>query len=297
MNYKLDELNENNITDFLLNPLQKAGYYNGCLLQKYPVSEMVDSVICLDEDDLTFKKICYVLYEKKEIMVTYHKMKEEYFITDKMRDSKRYIIMGAIVTPLILGIHKKISKIEKEKLEEADSNPEYIDAINQFKDKHFQLVVNEVLGGEKVYFENIPYSIDDIDRFVKEMADETLIECYLGNEAVIDKYINDIVCSKEFIINFIVYPKVREKAKEYIDAGGLTEHEIMLKEYNAKTKTSNGASYNVQIETITGEVIECYSEVTATGYLKSCKSFPSNDVHLKDVKKAIRDGVVLYEKE
>lgn len=294
MNYKLKELNDSEITDFLLNPLLRNNYYKGFLVQKYPVNTMVDHIIFLDKKDSTFEEIGYVLYEKKEIITFSNRMKEEVVFEKNVLDQGAYVIGPFILSKLRVETHARIEAIRKGRYDEVERNPDYLEAIASFKKKYFPLVINDVLGTAVSIFPEIIDHSTFVDEFFGNMDSETVVESYLGNKIVINRLISDILCSNDEVLNNVIYPKVREDAEKYVAAGVLTDEQKSLSNYISKTKASKNSLAVIQVETMSGKTMNAYNRVTYDGCILDMSN-PFRKVPIKDIKKVTHNCLIVYE--
>lgn len=174
MNYKLERLNEDDITDFLLDPLLKTAYYNDYLVQKFPINESADQVVFFDKESLFFNKVGYVLYQKKEIVVVLNRIEDEIIFTNETLNKENYRIWPIIVSDIRKETQKRVGAIE-----------EKIRLDNQ-------LGKSELLKSSEC--ENcvqLP-GFMLVDQFFEKVNHETLIYSYLGDPKVIDEFINSI---------------------------------------------------------------------------------------------------------
>lgn len=136
LKYKLQELTDDMITDFLLNPLSKTAYYRDYVVQKYPINEHVDHMIFFDKEGLFFNNVGYVLYEKEEIVITDGYVDGEYAFNKKVVNSGKYIPREKIEWDLRCNTNRKIKDIENSGRVNIESIADYNNKLEAFKAKY-----------------------------------------------------------------------------------------------------------------------------------------------------------------
>lgn len=125
------------------------------------------------------------------------------------------------------------------------------------------------------------------------MSDEMLVANYLGETEVIDKFVDSIVLSDDFLRKYTLYPKLLEEAREYVEKGVLTEDEKILSDYASKTRAVK--AFSIQVESISGQIMQCFNRVDAKGEIIIEMGF-QHKISFMDVKKVTYNQAVIYEK-
>ena len=65
MSYLINKIEESELTDFLLNPYKKTIYLGDTLIQKYPINELMDDIICILNGSASFDVVGVLIIIKR----------------------------------------------------------------------------------------------------------------------------------------------------------------------------------------------------------------------------------------
>lgn len=288
MDYKLKHLREDELSKFLLNPFQKSAYLNNRIIQKYPINESVDDIICISEVEKDFCRTGVVIYANNEIILE----SQSFFGTDVV-NSKPFNIIDNLKEPTTELVRKMLQKSKVEKLEEIKKMELYKRVYEYRTERYFDSFVFTELG-------TIPISLDhsnQIDRKIKQFIDGLMLDDYieisLGSMHVIDKFLDSFIKSELFIEIEIVDPQIIKDAKDYVAAGKFNKRELILIDYLDKTKASKANRF--EIETTEGRRASCYNCINYYGKVFSTDGL-SFVVDVEDIDSVKCGGNLIYKK-
>lgn len=288
MNFKLKEITEDNLVDFLLNPFEKSAKFGDKVIQKYAVNDKLDDILVLPNNEKAFHRAGIVSYKTKDIILSISDVLET-----KLVKSKPFILRTTAIFKIMDLTNKRLDDYKKSNLEKIKENDLYKRLYRCLKDKYFEQLVFQELGTTNVNFNIGSLTDRDIDIFLSGLKLTDLADILSGNIKDVDALIHKITKSPNFIEAEIIQPELTREAKEYVKKGVFTKREQILIDYLAKTKTSGAQKFTVK--TIQGTTAYCKNEVNSQGQVYSSDNLLfSSDI--RDIDTVTYNGKVIYKR-
>lgn len=288
MRFKLKELKENTLEDFLLNPFSQSAMFNDDIIQKYKINDRVDAIFLLSEKRGDCRQVGIACYNYQEIFLWIRNV-----FGESLCETKPFRTRSDANYRAIDIITKRLAKFNENYLEKIKETEEYKRAYWHAKERYFEAIIFHELGAASVQFSGRAIAEFELSSFLDELHIVDLTLILAGETKSVDQFIKRISTSKEFIEEQIIRPELIKEAKAYIEKGIFTKREQFLIDYLSKTKIQGVRK--VTIKTTTGNLLNCHNQVNCYGKIFSTDGL-SGFIDVEYVDAVIHEGEVLFKK-
>lgn len=279
-------IRDDEIEAFLLNPFERAAYYKGKILQKYPFREDADHVIRVEEP-VKASSACFILYDQKKILYNEFYESEPYFPENEPFQKLKDQIEEIKSDMCDLLIEKVDAKRKSFK-----SDPILKARYDKIKGYYFGKIVNVLLGAESFDFVKSSDAYAQIRGYVIRYNREEIVLATLDPK-MYEPFIEELSEEDDVLVYDIFHPEIIKEAKEYVKAGVFTEKEKRLIKFIDKTKDCGAKKFTVIKES--GESVSCLNKVTAEGGIPVAKN-NEEIVDIEDISKVKYCNKIIYKK-
>lgn len=288
MSYNVKKIEENELTEFFLNPFKKIAYYDDYVIQKIEKDHEVDCFICIDLNRRRAFRTGFIVYEKQEVI-----MELNYLLEGEVFNKYPFIKLCDFKSNIVDMITAKVEEIKTDKIEEFRKTEAYIEGHDAMMRQYFRQLIFAGLGTTDFTLQIDSYKCSMITRFLDELEDDDFISIAKGSMGLIDNCVEQIKISPNFIAAEILQQEIKQKVEDYLAAGKFTKREELLIDFLAKTKASGAKRFTV--ETISGEKQMCRNAVDKEGNVRIVENY-SNKIDIEDIKSVTYKGKKIYKK-
>lgn len=288
MSFILKKLEVDELAAFLTNPFSKSAEFGDFIFQKYPTTSLLDEILAIHKDSIYTYVVGFSDYESNKIFVLndyplgYVNIEVEpfTFISNARNDLKESVI-------------NIFEKAKVDRLEEIESSKAYNNIYNFNKDRLMQKLIFTKLGADdcEPLFQSDLNS--KVSKFFELLSVKDVINAYNGHLVKLDKFIEKIIFSDEFILTEVVFKKLEIEANDYIKAGVFTKREQRLIDYMKHTKPSGANNFTAYF--VGGKKVRLKNAVTAKGYVTVLGSY-EYCVDFEKIERIDYNGKTIYRK-
>lgn len=283
MSYLINKVDKKDFAEFLLNPFQKAVYLGDVIYQKYPIDDLNDHIYMIKETSL----VLYgrVNYEHQEVI-------------ERLRivaiDPQSFIRTGELRASIARKIKADLDAMKASRAAEVKASDHYLAFMKEHKKICFESMMFHMLGAVEV----TPYVSDTISssipKFIDSLSFDDLCNFRYGNLELVNKGVEDIFMSENFLLNYFIIDEIREEIKTIIDTGALTERQKHLQ--NIVKKTNDCGCVNFSVLTTKGLQYTCRNWIINQGKIFVIGDPDCQSIDFESVYKITAKGKVIYEK-
>lgn len=289
MSYAIQTIKEDGLVEFLLNPYKRITYLGTRILQKYPKDHLSDDLFIFETSD----KCCCIYgridYLKKEIIAD-----KPYLLNYEVTRKPPFFTFKDLKLDLQDKMKNDLEMMKVTKLAEIKLNPEYIRIYDECRGKHLQPMIFELLGTCD-YCPNVrAYKNDGISRFLDLLSLDNMANIMYGKVDLVNKELERILISKNFLLSEILIPTLRAEAKEIVDTKKFSQRHLHLINYIKKTKDCGATRFT--IETTSGEKLICHNRIHSDGSVVSTGKLVKS-IDFESIEKVTYKSKVIYKKD
>lgn len=288
MDYKLKILREDNLSKFLLNPFDRSAYIDDKIIQKYPLSESVDDIICLSNMEEDFCRVGAVIYKNNEIIIGFSSSFGLGIVNEKP-----FILIDNLKNTTKELVRKMLDKLKVDRLEEIRDMALYQKLYTYRTSRYLSPFVFTELGTGPITLDHGYQVNNKIAEFVNGLRLDDFIEISLGSMEVINDFLDKFITSEIFLEVEMVDPQIVRDAKDYVAAGKFNKREQILIDYLYNVKRSKACTFTV--ETTGGRSAICNNFINYYGKVFSTDMF-SFVADVEDIEKITCNGSLIYKK-
>lgn len=285
MSYLIEKIEQDDLAAFLLNPYSKSAYFRDHLLQKYPKDHLTDDVYMIKEEKSSIKFYGRVYYWRREIIEA---------LPFNLVQTPPFVAVRTLRSDLKGKITADLERMVVSRAAEAKSSVRYAHLVKTCRSKFIEYAIFEILGAA----EAIPYIIDRtaiaISKLICEFNLDELCDIRHGNLELVNKGMDDIFMSENFLTYHILLKEIKEEAEKIVAAGKLTQRQRNFKNIIDKTKNCNYP--NFKVETTMGTTVSCRNIINVTGSVFVNEHIGMETFDFEQINKIIAKGKVIYEK-
>lgn len=260
MSFSIEDVEEKGITEFLLNPFSKAAKSGDFIFQKYPNEDRLDEILAIHKNKNCFYSIGFADYGLKKVFI-----QEDYPLSFLDIEADPFLTISKARDALKQSVIDVFEMAKVDRIEEIESRIEYNRIYGFNKERLLQKMIFTTLGTDKteILFQS---SLDSkISKFFEGLSVQDVINAFNGHLIKMDKFIEKIIFSDDFILTEVLFKKLEMEAIDYVKTGVFTEREQHLIKYIKHTKTSGANSFTAYF--VGGEKVRLKNEITEKGYV------------------------------
>lgn len=284
----VQKIEEKELTSFFLNPFERTACIGNRLLQKYPRGPMMDDIIAFKVGTRDCDIYGCVDYVNKYIAVG-----KSYLLNYDVTKYKPFLSLYDFRYEAFDIIRKKLDKMKITKLPELKNSIDCKMLYEQLKAKIFEPLIFSLLGTQYYNSKVKPYGTIAISMFIDMFTLDDMIAIKSGDTCFVDKELERIFNTENFMTSEIIMPLLKEEAQKSIENGTLSKRQLHLKNYLEKTKNCGALRFTV--ETKSGETLSCQNTVNFDGSL-SVVNRMMKKIDFEDVVKVTYKNKVIYKK-
>lgn len=288
MIYKRQNIKEDELEGFLLNPFERSAIFQGMTLQKYPIIPEIDDLFCLNDSTRTMSRVGAIAYKRGEIfLLNNHNLD----LTDVR--SKKFTTSYKLKSMLVEIIKEELEKAKTNNWEELKKSDRYQTLYRNKKEYYLDRVIFNQLGTSIIDCNVRSWTGDRVAEFVSGLNLDDSLDALLGYMKEINKFVKQTIFSDNFLESEVIPVEIEKEAKAYIEAGRFNMRERILIDYLEKIKVAGDSKFT--IETLSGKYIYCTKSVNHLGKVSEVNN-TSVQVDIENIQKAILNNQVIYRK-
>lgn len=285
MKYCFKEIKEDEVIEFLLNPFERAAYFESYCILKLQRNTLLDDFFITNENLKDSERIGHVMYDRHLVMV----IKPE-LLNKAVLDNPCIKTINEYQEALREGILSRIETVKNERLEDIMSQRKYKDLYDYYHNLYNKEIIFSLLGTK--YFQ--VYQTDETERVITDyvvyVSRQSLMNDEIGDCDIINSFVDKLFEKDNFIIHNVLIPEMIKKAEEYVAIGKFSLREQILIDFIESLKAKKPKL--LRIETKDGNSSVCRPVIDCDGTLLG-----SNGVDFEDVKRATFVGKEIYTKK
>lgn len=285
MIYCFKEVKEEELVKFLLNPFERAFYFNDLLIQKFPRDPLLDDFFMSNTLLNNCQKVGHIVYNKEMVMVNHPN-----FLSQSILDHPAVKTIYEFKDSLREKIKVEIEKAKMKKTEEIKAWKQYQELYDYYNKVYFNSIVFSLLGTMDCNLTPTNKTDDAISNYLVHITSDNFISADTGQLDLINSFVEKILAEKNFIINEFVFPEIQKEAKAYVAAGKFSKRELILIDFLESIKAAKPKLLSIELKN--GKKKMCKPKIDCDGIL-----FNSNDVDIEEVEIASFLGKIIYTKK
>lgn len=285
MKYCFKEIKEDEVIEFLLNPFERAAYFESYCILKFQRNMLLDDFFITNENLKDSELLGHVMYDRHLVMV----VKPE-LLNKAILDNPCVKTINEYKAALKEGVLSRIETVKNERLEDIMSQRKYKDLYDYYHNIYNKQIIFSVLGTEAFQVQQT----DETERFIAEfttyVASENLMSDGIGDDDIINSFVDKLFEKDNFIIHNVLIPEMIKKAEEYVAIGKFSLREQKLIDFIESIRAKNPKI--LRIETTGGISILCRPGINCDGTILGY-----NSIDFEDVKTARVMGKEIYTKK
>lgn len=285
MLYCFKEAKEDEFVKFLLNPFERAFYFNDLLIQKFPRDPFLDDFFMSNVLLNNCQKVGHILYNKDLIIVNH-----PHFLTQSILDEPLVKVIYELKEEFGEKIKAEIEAAKIKRLEEIKASVQYKELYDYYTKVYFNSLVFSLLGTMECKLAPANETDDAISNYTTYLIADNFISADDGKLDLISPFLEKLFDKKYFITNEFVFPEIEKEAKSYVDAGRFSKRELILIDFLESIKAANPKLLDIELENGRTEV--CNHKVDCDGIIVHSK-----DIDIEEIKTASYLGTIIYTKK
>lgn len=289
MSYEIQTINETELVGFLLDPYRRTACLGTRILQKYPKDHLSDDILIFEMSDSSCAIYGSIDYVKKEIIAD-----NTYLLNYDVTEKAPFFKVQDLKQDLIDRMKNDLEMMKITKLSEVKLNSKYITIYEEYKAKCLQPMIFALIGTCAYYPEVRDRTSYPISKFVAWLTIDNIVDIRAGKTELLDKELEIIFNSENFLLSRIVIPTLKAEAKEIVENAKFSKRQLHLKKYMDKTKNCGATRFTV--ETTAGEKLSCQNRVDYDGSIPVVGRIMKY-LDFEDIGKVTYKSKVIYKKD
>lgn len=233
---KVNTINTDVLSDFLLNPFQRTVILNGGIIHKYEEDIFSDKIVYMK--DAILKQVAAVHYPSGKILVMnefdtldMQSLKAPFYNIDNMRKTIEDLAIC------------ELKKAKVEKLSAIKKRPIFQELYDLHHKGLFQRIVFSIMVGNDYACPFISKIFTSSAEFASKLTLSDMVKIMDGDLSQIHKFVEISIFTKDFIARDIVFDEIKKSARNYCDIGKFSEKEVLYKAYYEATVSSGADTF------------------------------------------------------
>lgn len=288
MSFKIKTINDKELVCFLINPFLKAAQFGDFIFQKYPKEDESDEIFAIYKKSSCYYNIGFVNYKAKKVFV-----QEDYPLSSLDISVDPFVIINDKREALKKSVKEMVEKAKQDRITEIEERSVYDKFYYFYKSRLLKEIVFSLLG-TNTYDTFYKSSTEcDIETFCENLSVQDVINITTGDLYKINRFIEQTIFSKMFIVTDVIFKKLEVEAADYVKSGIFTEREQQLMKYIEHTKPSGAKRFTAYFAG--GKKLRCRNKITAEGLVTVIRS-SEYKVDFEEIEKIEYNGKTIYTK-
>lgn len=286
--FKLEKMEKHQVVSFLVNPFKKAIETKDYIIQKYPLTPVVDIAFVIDKETNKYFEIGYCNYIDAEVIVQNGAPLKDIDVT-----KKPFTLITEISNKMEVTLRKMLDQTILDRMIEIQNSESYLNNYAYYKTNFFEDMVYEELGTEP--YDPLSKSSTDfnISIYCSSLKGDEVINFITNDLSNLNSFIETRLSSQVFIVTDIILPRLRQEAKDYVAAGKFTYREKVMIKFLEKTKASGAKQFTVY--TMAGKEYKCLNKVSCQGNVHEANNHYSK-IKVEHIRTVEHKGKVIYKR-